>query len=308
MIYPVLSKAAFVSFLALPLSALPLLASTGCAAGADPILNEPVGTSEEAVVSTNRLSMNRLSMNRLSMNGLSMSRLSPDGLNLAATDLLLDDAGRELLRYVVRCALPEGQTLVGTSGSTTYTFDGLIGLAPNWLYRSLTESEQRWVSACLLAHVNGYGVEVSVSLRGNNPTLVTNDDERVAYRTEEVSFFGNVFMPVGRGDELGDIGNRMYSCGGASLQQACGAIAFGPTRTCALNPDCEIEFLGACQNATLPRADVCRRVSFDDSYIVCHTAQRGTDGKWPKGPTYNEVITVYLRPIDFSGIYPSCVF
>jgi hypothetical protein len=115
--------------------------------------------------------MNRLSMNRLSLNSLSSVALTPDGESLASTDLLSDEGGRELLRYLVRCALPEGTELTGSTGQASYTFHGLVGLAPAWLDQPLKTSEQRWVSGCLLAHVNGYGVEVPISLRGQHPAL-----------------------------------------------------------------------------------------------------------------------------------------
>ncbi|WP_437673404.1 hypothetical protein [Sorangium sp. So ce131] len=293
--------------------AIPCLALIGCAYSADPTSEETgtpeeetVGTSEEAVLSTNRMSMNRLSMNRMSMNGLSMNRLSTDGLRMAATELLESEDGRELLRYTVRCALAEGVSLVATVGETTYRFNGLIGLAPEWMRGPLAEKSQRWVSACLLAHVNGYGVEVAISLRGRHPALATDSVERSAYQEEEVSFFGNVFQPIDRRDELGDIGARMYSCGGALLQLSCAGSegAFAPERTCASKADCGIKFLGPCRDLMSSGASVCKNVSLE-GYSQCEAPASLTARKAKETP-YNEVVTVFLGRPDFSAFYPLC--
>ena len=286
--------------------AIPCLALFGCAVSADPSSEEPVGTSEEAVVSSNRLSMNRLSMNRLSMNGLSMNRLSVDGRKLATTDLLLDADGRELLRYTVGCALPEGQSLVATLDSTTYRFDGRIGLAPEWLRGPLTERSQRWVTACLLAHVNGYGVEVAISLRGRNPALAADSAELRADQQEEISFFGNVFQPLEKRDELGDVGSRMYSCGGALLQMSCAdnESAFVPQRTCASRTDCSLRFLGPCRDLSGSTASVCQNVSLE-GYAGCQAPSSTTAIK-SKATRYDEVVTVFLQRPDFSAFYPLC--
>ncbi|WP_437632247.1 hypothetical protein [Sorangium sp. So ce854] len=286
--------------------AIPCLVLFGCASSADPGSEEAVATSEAAVVSSNRLSMNRLSMNRLSMNGLSMSRLSADGRKLATTDLLLDEDGRELLRYTIGCALPEGKSLVGTVGSTTYRFDGRIGLAPDWLRGPLPEKSQRWITACLLAHVNGYGVEVAISLRGGHPALAADSAERRAYQQEEISFFGNVFQPLGTRDELGDIGSRMYACGGALLQMSCAddESAFAPERTCASKADCSLRFLGPCRDLTAPKTSVCKDVSLD-GYGRCQAPTSTTLGK-SKTSSYDEIVTVFLQRPDFSAFYPLC--
>ncbi len=286
--------------------AIPCLALFGCASSAEPGSEEAVGTSEEAMVSANRLSMNRLSMNRLSMNSLSMSRLTADGRALTTTDLLLDEDGRELLRYTIACALPEGQSLVGEVGATTYRFDGRLGLAPGWLRSPLPEKSQRWVTACLLAHVNGYGVEVAISLRGRHPALATDSAERRIYRQEEISFFGNAFQPLGKRDELGDIGARMYSCGGALLQLSCAGneTAFVPERTCASRSDCSIDFLGPCRDLSDLKGSVCKDAS-SDGYERCEAAASDPTDK-PRTTHYDEVVTVFLQRPDFSSFYPLC--
>src|SRR6516165_11528996 len=68
-------------------------------------------------LSMNGLSMNGLSMNGLSMNGLSMNGLSMNGLSMnglaasnglsAANGLMTTDGGRQIGKYMVKCALPQ---------------------------------------------------------------------------------------------------------------------------------------------------------------------------------------------------------
>lgn len=155
------------------------------------------GTTESHVetqnrLSSNRLSSNRLSSNRLSSNRLSSNRLSSNGLSAGSTDaeaLAAEDGGLELLTYMVSCALPEGESLevAGT------TLPGSIGLAPGWLDRGMTETEQRWLSACLYARVNYFGVTVHLSMRGASDALAADSAEQAAYPLYEGAFWGNLF-------------------------------------------------------------------------------------------------------------------
>jgi hypothetical protein len=284
------------------------LPTAACVGGAEVLDEENVDSAELAATSTNRMSLNRMSLNRMSLNGLSSTALSSNGLSLSQTGLLATVEGRELLTYVVRCALPADKTLTGTDGGTSYTFQGLIGLAPEWVTTPLSQKGQRWMTACLLAHANGFGIEVPISLRGNHPALGTTGGERGAYSRQEVSFFGNVFQPTDKVDELGDVGPRLYSCGGFDLQEECGGsdATFKPTRACGTAEECGLAFAGACKDLTSLSADVCANESAD-GYAKCHSAAKDEAGRWPKGAAYNEVITVYLTNSDFNSLYSDCV-
>src|SRR4249920_998389 len=108
-----------------------LLAGCVPAPGAD----EPAG-SQSDLFTLNGLSMiNGLSMtNGLSMiNGLSMTNgLSGDGL-VSGSDLMNTAAGRTTVAYMVRCALPSGATITKQDADgVSYTFPGMIGVAPAW--------------------------------------------------------------------------------------------------------------------------------------------------------------------------------
>jgi hypothetical protein len=74
------------------------------------------------------------------------------------------------------------------------TYPGGVGLAPGWETRGLYETEQRWVSACMAARVNYYGVSVSLSLRGDHAALDTVQEERDDYPHQEGAFWGNIFV------------------------------------------------------------------------------------------------------------------
>jgi hypothetical protein len=125
--------------------------------------------------------------------------VSPRLIALADPNLASTAAKREQLTYLVRCALPEAITLYADQGIERFTFQGRMGLAPRWLTEAMTPSEERWVSACLLAHVNYWGKHVLVSMRATPPpvpALEVSDDEQQTFSLFEGGFFGNLFAPT----------------------------------------------------------------------------------------------------------------
>ena len=282
------------------------IAQTGCLAEA--LESEPgagqVGAMEEALTSMNRLSMNRLSMNRLSMNRLSMNGLSSGGLSssgspISSTELIQTPEGRELLAYVVRCALPGGQSLSGAYDGVTYTFPGAVGVAPGWRLKPLDPVGQRWVTACLLAHVNGYGAAVSISLRGEHEALGTTSTERAQFNVQEAAFYGNLF---GSGPDRG-----MYACAGSTVQVHCGASSssYVPWRSCGASENCGLSFAGPCRDVARPERQACENTS-TDFVEDCFTEASGPEGWSGDLFKYPEVVTVYLERADFSTLYAGC--
>src|SRR5688572_20426192 len=85
-----------------------LFAASGCALDAGEAREEPIGVSNEAISSTNRLSMNRLKASSLHFKKLATGALSANGIKLAPTSLVESKDGRDALEYLLRCALPEG--------------------------------------------------------------------------------------------------------------------------------------------------------------------------------------------------------
>jgi hypothetical protein len=122
----------------------------------------------------------------------------PRQVELADPGLVSTATKRQQLSYLVRCALPEDVMLYSQQGPERFTFQGSMGLAPRWLYEAITPSEERWVSACLLALVNYFGKHVMVSMRATPPpvpALGVSDDEQQTFSIFEGGFFGNLFTP-----------------------------------------------------------------------------------------------------------------
>lgn len=249
-----------------------------------------------AAVTANRLAGNKIALNGHNLNGLAANKLAGNKLAsnklsanmLVAGDLLSTADGRELLKYVVSCALPAATTLTADGGGTTYEFAGSIGLAPRWRHRRLTVTERRWVSACLLARVNAHGLSIEISLRGNHRALAATSDEAAAFTLEEGAFYGDVFTPAGGVDAA-------YACRGRD--QAAGETGTLADRDCAEAGDdpgrtqCGFVSTGDCTNLSgQPWACEAER---DGTYRRCH--DRSGLGSWPDGKAIREVITVYVR-------------
>lgn len=159
-------------------------------------------TQEQAEESDNGLSFNGLSFNGLSFNGLSFNGLSFNGLSTSEFNTWFQSQpvlASEVMRYLVRCAVPSGETRSYTAPSTgqQYTWTGGLGLAPSWAQGSApTAHEQQVVSACLAAHANKYGQRVPISVlgrRADGKAVPVAEDELKQYKWRESCFFGNLF-------------------------------------------------------------------------------------------------------------------
>ncbi|HEU4382686.1 MAG TPA: hypothetical protein VFR85_04205 [Anaeromyxobacteraceae bacterium] len=156
-------------------------------------------------LSQNGLSQNGLSQNGLSQNGLSQNGLSQNGLGTDFTTWFNHDAATSdvVMRYLVRCAVPAGESRTWKDPVTnvTYTWPGALGLAPGWASGSAaTTAEQQVITACLAAHVNKYGVNVSISVQGRSSTgtaVPLEANELTTYLVREACFFGNLFRDEG---------------------------------------------------------------------------------------------------------------
>ena len=175
----------------------------GCAP--EPRAPEEEGLLDEeasSLVSTNSLTPNGLSFNGLSFNGLSNAGLSAASFTywFNSNPVGLSDM---VMRYLVRCAVPSGQSRTWTNPSTgrSYAWAGGLGLTPDWASgRPATELEEQLITACLAAHVNKYGVSMQVSLVGRDArgtALPTTSQELTGYPQREASFYGNLFRNEG---------------------------------------------------------------------------------------------------------------
>lgn len=106
--------------------------------------------------------------------------------------------GRQELKYLVGCALPERVSVKASVDGQHFVFDGSMGLAPTWATAPLTLPDQQLVSACMLARTNFFGkkVEISMSSDSHNAPefLKRTNDERRTFPFFEAGFFGNLFI------------------------------------------------------------------------------------------------------------------
>ncbi len=280
-----------------------------------------LGVSAQAAETTNRLAANRLAANRLAANRLASNRLASNGLageRLATThleaspetaEILNSPDGREVYSYIVDCALRKGTVIEADVAGAPDTappdtiyrcknghciFAGSLGLAEHWIDRRLSQAGQRWITACLLARVNHYGVKEIISMRGVAPELSVSPEEAERYSLQEGAFYGNIFAD-------GDAPLDWNACRGkdkaASPDEAVLAM-----RACA-EPDpsdrthtmCGFKYAGDCGSfGTVPERHAC--VTFDEedgSYGECLATEQDAGAAPVK--VYREVITTFVK-------------
>jgi hypothetical protein len=168
----------------------------------------------------------------------------------------LNDADRlATARYVVECALPEGESIVKSVSGVTMEFEGALGLAPEWQDSACDQDCQEWVSACVLARTNVSGETVSLWLTGDHPELGFTTTP--TYNHYEASFFGNLFTgpdqayvcPVGQG--AGAVLSQLQ--GRTCSNESGGWCGFTVYSNCFSSTRCEL-----AGTSTSPTAVGCR--------------------------------------------------
>jgi hypothetical protein len=200
-------------------------------------------------LSQNGLSQNGLSQNGLSQNGLSQNGLSQNGIGTAFTTWFNQNTAQSdvVMSYLVRCAVPSGQTRTWTNPVTSviYTWSGAFGLAPGWAGgAAATVTEQQLLTACLAAHVNKYGVHISISVQGRSSTSVAiplEANELTTYSVKEGCFFGNLFN--GEGVFVGQ-DHSAWSTKYSSARACALDYKYGPSPDCA-----PLEVVGDCASS-----------------------------------------------------------
>ncbi len=225
------------------------------------------------------------------------------------TDLTIGEYAEMTMRYLYSCAMDEGDTMdVVTPGGKAFTFEGELGVAPQWavaplqndpslnqtpgtmsrlvglppLARACDSDCQRWVSACVISRINAFGIAIPISLTGDNDALGRTSDETTTFDFQEGAFFGNILTdsPV------------LYSCSGTSwdsniwrpILDAVPPYDYIDARLCGRENTsrCMVEYLGPC-------SDVCGQSPDGGYYDPCTT---------PDGISYPQVATTYLRHGD----------
>ena len=178
----------------------------------------------------NGLGPNGLGPNGLDVNGLGPNGLGPNGLGPNGLILTIEPNGMQgsstfqawfegdtssasqFMKYFTRCAY-DGATAIAYLDSTgkTWAWTGQYGFAMTSAKQvtsdsagvatgraRMTADEGRWVSSCILAHVNVQGTHQYISLRGNPPNLEAQaalkptPGELWTMRPASV-YFGNLF-------------------------------------------------------------------------------------------------------------------
>ena len=107
------------------------------------------------------------------------------------------EQGRQLLKYMVKCALAEADSVFVNVDGVKHVFPGKLGWVPDWVDRSMTDVEKRKLSACMAAHTNFFKKTVQISLRSDDPVAPegfrTTAAEREKFPFFEGGFFGNYF-------------------------------------------------------------------------------------------------------------------
>jgi hypothetical protein len=195
-------------------------------------------------------------------NGLTYS----NGLQ-PTSGFMASEAGRKLITYLVECALPAGDSITKNG----YTFQGRVGLAPEWKYGSCGTSCQEWVSACLLARTNEFGKKVQIDMRAPHSAIGTSPGS-TEFNQQEGAFFGNLFSNP----------PAAYACMGSAWANAQMVQRGCTTGT----PGCAIKNVNYLNCST-----ECTYTS-GGTMLSCPNVQTG----WGTQRQYSALITTYLKP------------
>jgi hypothetical protein len=164
-----------------------------------------------------------------SLDGVSINGLATPGGLSSTTGLMTTAGGRETVKYMVKCALPIGHSLVKQDQfGASYTFEGAIGVAPELESGICDLGCQERISGCMLAHVNNSGLHVGIWLVGPDAGIGWGTDP--AYPYQEAAYFGNLFASnmtgfycSGRDAGAGSVKGRLGAPFGSSNNILTGA-------------------------------------------------------------------------------------
>ncbi|MET0592726.1 MAG: hypothetical protein ABW133_08515, partial [Polyangiaceae bacterium] len=336
------------------LGAAILAASAGCSA--PPAAREHVGRTSKPLITHNGFSENGLSTNGLTQNGFSENGFSENGFSengfsengfsengfsengisqfgLSPLQIMENDPNAvEFVRYAYSCAMPPGKTMTLTINGEAVTFEGGLGLAPEWGEDNGTCNDEckKWISACMLARTNAYGAHVEISIRAPRSVFQANGDVDALERTKylqivedadptkdegtlfplrEGAYFGNIFnsKQVADGTLVHD--PKYYACAGPGSNvpqltnrfcssQGDGCIIYtGDPNSTTANPSVNPVTWDSCtnQHPTCAGLDDAANPTVSPNHAAYNCT--GADGT-----TYKQVLTIFLkRPITVCG-------
>ncbi|NUN13777.1 MAG: hypothetical protein HUU55_09080 [Myxococcales bacterium] len=252
---------------------------------------EPQTSSDKPrQVTSNCVELDRLSfMGALILQPLTTETVA--GTELAEV-LTSDEGARGIFKYLVECALPPDAVVTISGDSEVFEFFGDMDLGEGWQTGPCDEACQEWVSACLLARTNAYGIPVQIYLTGAKPGLgPLLPEDADTYFVREGAFYGNLFHSPG----------RQYACRGEGYDPL-----YMTFRACTLPGNlCGIQVVGPCGETdgnTGEKVEDFACIGEENGYFTgCHNRldRPGTSDKPDK--VWTRVITVYVRGSGFQG-------
>jgi hypothetical protein len=238
--------------------------------------DEEVDGIDQNHYSTNAVTSNAVTSNAVTSNAVTSNALTTDALNgnAIAIEALNDPNARELLTYVVSCALPAGAHIDVDVQGVNYGFDGSLGVAPEWGEEggSCDQECRSWVSGCVISRIDYLHQSVLISVRGKNDGLKSTPQERATYSQIEATYYGDIFA----------LPQKIFACmppGMDSIPRVCGPSL----------DDCFVDVQGQCE-------DLCGEQRSDGSYPNCREASSvDKHGKVHKGTKHVGSVTVFLK-------------
>jgi hypothetical protein len=255
-------------------------------------------------LATNGLATNGLATNGLATNGLATNGLATNGLETDSFSSWFNEdleLRNMLMRYLIGCALPQGEVRTYTDPDTgeTYTWYGKLGLAPRWgSGEPATEVEEQVISACLAAHANPYGLKVGFSILGRTAEgkeIPYTEEELVDYSIPESCFFGNLFREEGlyAGNDhmqLAESQSSVRGCGLSSVEYGTNPICPVIARIGTCDPSvCERDPSGMyytqCTHNGVSYRPVTTRIQYTSLYTcgdgICQVTEKCGEGGTP---------------------------
>lgn len=183
------------------------------------------------------------------------------------------EARHRVLANIVNCALGDTDVVYDPIDATPY--HGHVGLATSWLESPLESlSDQRFVSACVVQHLNGLGLEVDILLEGDTPALLPDAMLRERFAVTDAGIWGNLFLPV----------PEIFACAMPGVVEECSEPEWVEginKRICDSSPACNLDLVGYC---------------------TANCVEDSTTGLWSCPPwEYTEVVTSRTQRED--GLY-----
>jgi hypothetical protein len=229
-------------------------------------------------ITTNAITTNAITTNALVTNAITTNAITTNAIttNAITTNALHDPNARELLKYMVSCALLPSDHVDFTIDGVDYSYQGEIGLSPRWGQPGgkCDLGCQGWVSACVLARVDYLGEKVSVSLRGLHQALTPTAAEMAKYKSREGAYYGNIFKPAAEQERF-----ACTSPDKIGIPRVCGPSTVG----------CVVDVVGMCNHT-------CIGPNYDGSYLNCRDEERDAVGFPATSKIYPQSITVFLAP------------